>query len=69
MKYKITGQITVSAFIAVEADSKEAALEIAQDSSNMQMPSANLLDGDGEWQVEELDGEARGPFEIEEVLP
>ena len=68
MKYRITGQITVSAFITVEADSKEQALKAARHASNMQMPSANILDGDGEWQVEDLDGEAQGPFEIEEVL-
>ncbi len=57
MEYRLTAEITVSAYTTVEADSLEQALKIAEDRE------AEIKEGSSDpseyWLVEEIDGVPR----------
>lgn len=57
-KYMVTGEITISVHIDVEADSEEAARNIAKKSGNMSLCGACSYGEEGAWSTSgELDGE------------
>lgn len=64
MKYMVSGQMTISIWIEVEADSPEAAREAAGDASVVELCNYCATAKDGVWNTS---GELDGTPEILEV--
>lgn len=58
-KYHFTAVVTVSATITIEADSEEQAREIAEESTVRLSRGPGDSGNDGEWVIDEADGEPR----------
>ena len=59
MKYRVTGQVTISVSVVVEATSKAQARRFASDAPMQQFCYHCSNGKDGVWCAEELDGEPK----------
>lgn len=60
-KYYFGGQVTVSCYTLVDADSEEEAREIAENRNFLILPAASSMgwNPNEEWLISEIDGEPR----------
>lgn len=58
-KFTLTGTITISAYTEVEAETLEEAINEAKNRGNAQIIKDGSYNPEGEWIVDELDGEVQ----------
>lgn len=60
MKFRLSGQVTVSAYTTVEAESRAEAMEIAKDRNIVLGGVGRGASKEESWIVDEIDGEISG---------